>query len=63
MTRESKATFIGRANLEHAGSEDPGRRLHFEFLPSRLSTKGKGDVQTYFLEDKTYPGCPPLHVN
>ena len=56
--------FIGRADLEHAGSEDPGRRLHFEFLPSRLSTKGKGDVQTYFLEDKTYPGCPPpLHVN
>ena len=55
--------FIGRADLVHAGSEDPGRRLHFEFLPSRLSTKGKGDVQTYFLEDKTYPGCPPLHVN
>jgi hypothetical protein len=51
--------FIGRADLEHAGSEDPGTRLHFEFLPSRLSTKDKGDVQTYFVEDTTYPDSPP----
>ena len=48
--------FIGRADLEHAGSEVPGTRLHFEFLPRRYSSKGEG---TYFVEDPTYPDCPP----
>ena len=48
--------FIGRGDLEHAGSEDQGTRLHFEFIPERFYSTA--EASTYFVEDKTYPDCP-----
>ena len=44
--------FVGHSQLIHAGSEQPGKRLHF-----KLVEEGQvEDTKTYFVEDSLYPG-------
>ena len=45
--------FVGRGGLVHCGSETPGMRVHFEFIPQRA--KIDDDVKTRFAPDPTYP--------
>jgi hypothetical protein len=45
--------FVGDADLLHCGSETPGTRLHFEFVPK--TDKYEREVLTYFEEDLSYP--------
>ena len=43
--------FVGHASLIHAGSEKPGKRLHF-----KLVSEGQvEDTKTYFVKDSLYP--------
>jgi len=45
--------FVGDADLLHCGSETPGRRVHFEFIPEGEKNNSK-EVFTYFATDH-YP--------
>jgi len=43
--------FVGHSQLIHAGSEQPGKRLHF-----KLVEEGQvEDTKTYFVKDSSYP--------
>ena len=49
--------FVGRASLIHAGSETPGARLHFEFVPKK-DAYDNSEVKTFFEDDPDYPNLP-----
>ena len=48
--------FVGNASLVHAGSEQKGNRLHFEFVP-RDGVEVIEKNATYFEVDEEYPSC------
>jgi hypothetical protein len=45
--------FVGHASLIHAGSERPGKRLHFKLVSK---SQVEEDTKTYFVKDSLYPG-------
>ena len=47
--------FVGHGGLVHCGSETPGMRVHFEFVPQRANINDDEVVKTHFALDPTYP--------
>jgi hypothetical protein len=45
--------FVGHGDLLHCGSETPGRRVHFEFVPQQ--DENNSEVYTFWGPDPTYP--------
>jgi len=43
--------FVGHSQLIHAGSEQPGKRLHFKLVEEGTVE----DTKTYFVKDSSYP--------
>ena len=46
--------FVGRGDLIHAGSENPGKRVHFQFVPAQVEDE-RLENEVMFKEDRKYP--------
>ena len=56
LTLKTDHAFVGNASLVHAGSEQKGNRLHFEFVP-RDGVEVIEKNATYFEVDEEHPSC------
>jgi hypothetical protein len=52
------SAFVGNSGLVHAGSETPGTRLHFEFVPKQCQDFDNSKPEIFFEDDGSYPSLP-----